>query len=141
MKRIIILLLLAIALFGGDWKFENITGSAGETFSFDTIEVFLTNTFEVGNNKALPSVFTITHFLTPTSDSVDFHIRLDYTNDKTNWYTYTDIDTVDASSPASGTVIDGHANATILPFRYFRLQLQSNTVDTFSVKLQKSINF
>ena len=142
--------LLVFALFliasAGDWGYENVEGASGTLFSFDTIEAFYSTTMEVSNGKKIPTSFFITHWLTPdtstasTGDSVDFHISLDYSNDRTNWYSFGDIDTVDLDNTAVSTEaqVNGSVGVTPYDFRYMRLQLQSNTVDTFSVFLQKS---
>ncbi|MEA1981653.1 MAG: hypothetical protein U9N54_11880 [candidate division Zixibacteria bacterium] len=150
MKKLILVLLFITFLFAGDWNYQNMKFSGGYTASIDTIENFYSYTYEVGNGKLLPTSFTITHILQPDTstinygDSVDCVISLDFTNDGTYWYSYGNIDTIDLDSAtvAGMSQVIGKATITTIPdYRYFRAKITSNTVDTFSVKLQKSVEF
>lgn len=142
MKKIIIaLFVFAFFAIAGDWGYTDIEGASGGLFSFDTIEAVYTNTYEIGNGKKVPTYVYFSYWLTPTSvDTVNFSIRLDYSNDQSKWYNYGDLDTVSIDS--STTTMSDETNGTIqvspYSFRYFRLYLQSNTADTFGVYLQKS---
>ena len=147
MKRITMLLIIPLLMFAGDWGFENVTNATGTLFSFDTIEAFYSNTMDVANGKKIPAYLQITSFVTPdtttkaeTGDTVNFRIAIDYSNDRSNWWSYGNIDTVALDSTQ---VSDGDLNVNSLQFkpqafRYFRLSLQSMTADTFTVYLQKS---
>ena len=138
MKKLILILIVPLLMFAGDWGFENVTNATGTLFSFDTIEAFYSNTMDVANGKLIPAYLQITNFITPTSvDTVNFRIRIDYSNDKSNWWSYGDIDTVAIGASAG---VENVNSVQIEPqaFRYIRLYLQSITADTFTVYLQKS---
>jgi len=150
MKKLILFVLIIGAAFAGDWLYEDVKFASGDYQSFDTIESFYSLTYEVGRGKKLPQTLTITHKVVPDTstenlgDSVDCVISLDYSNDKSIWYTYGAIDTIDLDSAtvAAETVTIGtKSNYPILDYRYFRLKVTSNTVDTFTVQLQKSVEF
>jgi hypothetical protein len=147
MKRIIFTLLLPLLLMGGDWGFENVTSATGTLFSFDTIEAFYSTTMDVANGKVIPAYLQITSFLTPDTatkaeagDTVNFRIAIDYSNDRSNWWSYGNIDTValDSATVSACGLNDNSVQIEPQAFRYFRLYLQSMTVDTFEVYLQKS---
>jgi hypothetical protein len=130
--------------FAGDFYFENLEFDDEVTCSIDTIEDFTSDLMDVGNITKVPTSFTITHILVPASDSVDCNISLSFSNDKSNWYSYGDIDTVDLGSVAasSGATVIGKLTLTTVPdYKFFKVNVASNTVDTFSVKLQKSIKY
>jgi hypothetical protein len=146
MTGLLILLFSAFA-FGGGWGYEDIEGSSGTLFSFDTIEAFYTNTYDIANGKVIPAYLQLTSFLTPDSsakaeagDTVNFRIAIDYSNDRSNWWSYGNVDTValDSTQCSDMDLNDNSVQFKPQAFRYFRLSLQSMTVDTFEVYLQKS---
>jgi len=155
MKKLFIFLLIISFVFAGDWRYEDMKFSSGLSQVFDTIESFYTLTYEVGRGKELPSTLTITNIVVPdtstksTGDSVRCIIFLDLTNGKnsvgaTYWYEYGAIDTITLTNTqvqTEGTFVDTKINYPILDYRYFRLKIQSMTVDTFTVQLQKSMEF
>jgi hypothetical protein len=145
MNRVITVVLFAAFLFASDWLYEDLKFSGGDIQSLDTIESFYTLTSDVGRGNKLPETMTILHKIVPTSgDSVNCTISIDYSNDKSIWYAAGNIDTVlvDSTGVAAGTTTIGLVTIyPVLDFRYFRLKAQSNTVDTFSIQLQKSVKF
>jgi hypothetical protein len=130
--------------FAGDFYFKNLEFTAGTICEIDTIETFDSDAERVGIKNQMPTSLTITHILVPASDSVDCNISLSFSNDQTNWYSYGDIDTVDLGSVAasSGATVIGKFTITTIPdYEWFKVNIASNTVDTFSEQLQKSINY
>jgi len=150
MKKLFLFLSIVGVVFAGDWLYEDMKFSSGQIQSFDTIESFYTMSYDVGRGKKLPSSLTITNIVVPdtsteaTGDSVNCVISLDYSNDKSIWYESGAIDTIlltNTQVQTEGTFIDTKINYPILDYRYFRLKVQSMTVDTFTIQLQKSAEF
>jgi len=143
---IIMALVIALPLAGGDWGYRDLYSATSPIFSFDTIQTQYTRAYDVGNGKALPKYLHFSYFIQPDTgvtskeDSVNFSFRLDYSNDGSRWYEYGYLDTITIDTMAVKTMAEKTGTYRFEPyaFRYYRLLLKSATVDTFTVRIQQS---
>jgi len=147
MKKLLLILMVITFAFAGDFYFKNLEVDDEVTCNIDTIENVTTDIASVGNKNQAPTSFTITHIVAPTSDSVRCHFALWLSNDKSNWYSYGNIDSIEIANSADATIIGNSTITTIPDYKFFKVTIQSfrpassTKLDTFSVKLQKSIKY
>jgi len=136
MKKLLLILMVITFAFAGDFYFKNLEVDDEVTCNIDTIENFTTDIASVGNKNQAPTSFTITHIVAPTSDSVRCHFALWLSNDKSNWYSYGNIDTVEVANSADATIIGNSTITTIPDYKFLKLTIQSLLDQLTSTKLR-----